>query len=257
MFKRVRKELQKQKIEEDIIDADDNEERLAGVFSDSDSDSDTDNSDNEQTKRQKKRARRDLIMAVNHLADLKGFDEDEDSEEDSEEDNFEANSEEEEVEEGEDEDEELVDTYSCDVCPDKKLKNVEQVNIHLKSKDHIKRLRFLEKTGGLPKSEEEEDLPEDVKAKIAAKKEKAEELKLNKEKTLQEKKEAKVLKAKEKAKAHRKLVKQRKWERDQAAKKAIEEKPKEEPAAKKTTVKKAPVKKAPVKKAPVKKTVRK
>jgi len=62
MFKRVRQELEKQQIVDTEFDVNDKEEKLAGVFSESesDSDSDPDNSDDEQTKRYKKRAYRKL-----------------------------------------------------------------------------------------------------------------------------------------------------------------------------------------------------
>jgi hypothetical protein len=158
MFKRVRKELAKQHIEENEFDPNDDEEKLAGVFSDSETDSD--DSDDEETRRLKKRARKELIKAINSGA--KSSDEEEDSEEEdleeeddeeeednndfeNDEDNEDQEKEEEEEEE-EEEEGETVEVYTCNICPDKELKNQKQVEIHLKSKLHRRREKFLKKT---------------------------------------------------------------------------------------------------------------
>ncbi|KAI8380795.1 hypothetical protein BD560DRAFT_304177, partial [Blakeslea trispora] len=130
MFKRAHKELGKQKIEEELFDAEDNKEKLAGVFSEeSDIDSDTDDSDDEQTRRYKKKARKQLIATFNQLADQAGSDDDseEEEEEENEEDEEEANQ-----NDSEEELEETI-TFTCEICPDKKLKKESQVEEHLQS----------------------------------------------------------------------------------------------------------------------------
>lgn len=147
MFKRVRKELAKQHIEENEFDPNDDEEKLAGVFSDSETDSD--DSDDEETRRLKKKARKELIKAINSGA--KSSDEEEDSEEEDDEEEEDNNDSEndrdnEDQEEEEKEEEETVEVYTCNICPDKELKNQKQVEIHLKSKLHRRREKFLKKT---------------------------------------------------------------------------------------------------------------
>ncbi|KAI8643738.1 hypothetical protein BD408DRAFT_414464 [Parasitella parasitica] len=137
-----------------------------------------------------------------------------------------------EEEEEEEEEEEGIETFSCEVCPDKVLKTVQHVEVHLKSKEHMRRLRYLKRNDGISKLQnnrdvEEEDLPKEVKAKIEAKKSKIESDRELREQRLKKKKEEKVQRAKDKLKAHRKLVKQRKWEREQATEK--EAKSKQEP----------------------------
>lgn len=129
MFKRVQKELAKQHIEENEFDPNDEEEKLAGVFSDTDTDSDSDNSDDEETRRQKKKARKALIAAINAGAG--------------------SSSEEEEEESEKEKDEQTIETYTCNICPDKQLKNEKQVEIHLQSRQHRRRERYLIKTGQL------------------------------------------------------------------------------------------------------------
>lgn len=136
MFKRVRKELAKQHIEENEFDPNDEEEKLAGVFSDTDTDSDSDNSDDEETRRQKKKARKALIAAINAGAGSS------------------SEEEEQEEEQEEEKDEQTIEIYTCNICPDKQLKNEKQVEIHLQSRQHRRRERYLIKTGQLPSDEQ-------------------------------------------------------------------------------------------------------
>lgn len=137
MFKRVRKELAKQHIEENEFDPNDEEEKLAGVFSDTDTDSDSDNSDDEETRRQKKKARKALIAAINAGAGSSSEEEEEQEEEQEEE-----------------KGEQTIEIYTCNICPDKQLKNEKQVEIHLQSRQHRRRERYLIKTGQLPSDEQ-------------------------------------------------------------------------------------------------------
>lgn len=138
MFKRVRKELAKQHIEENEFDPNDDEEKLAGVFSDTDTDSDSDNSDDEETRRQKKKARKALIEAINAGAGSSSESEQEDSNEEDKEN---------------EKDRQMIETYTCNICPDKQLKNEKQVEVHLQSRQHRRRERYLIKAGQLQSDE--------------------------------------------------------------------------------------------------------
>ncbi|CAO3702250.1 unnamed protein product [Rhizopus stolonifer] len=157
MFKRVRKELAKQQIEEDEFDVHNDEEKLAGVFSDSDTDSD--DSDDEETR----------LKAINAQAsDDDDDDDDDDSEEEQDDEtNEEDNDDDEEEEEG------AISSYTCDICPEKELKNASQVEVHLKSKIHRRRARFLKKQNKTELSDEKKKKIEERKnARVSAKLEK-------------------------------------------------------------------------------------
>ncbi|KAI9025321.1 hypothetical protein CLU79DRAFT_886309 [Phycomyces nitens] len=238
MFKRAGKELAKQAIHTEDYDEEIEltEERLAGVFSGSEDESDE--SDDELVipanlgREKYLRAEIDADESEDNASDDNGSDIELDDEEDEED--------EEESENEAEEDESGPVIYSCKICPNKHLKVERQVEIHLKSKEHNRRLRFLRKHG----LESDDEMTEQQKAKLEKSKEKKEEIK----------KERKS-KAHQKVKDHRKELKRKRWERQQAEK-AAEKELKSETDSKKETKSKAPAsKKAKITKtAPVKKT---
>ncbi|KAI7904504.1 TH1 protein-domain-containing protein [Cokeromyces recurvatus] len=204
IISQLHKELKKQRIEDTEFDFEDTEEKLAGVFSSDDSDNS--DSEDEQTKRYKKRARKVLIKTMNELADAAGSSEDEDEDEDEDEEDNKTD--EEEEEENDTSDEEMIETYSCDICPDKKLKTEKQVEDHLQSKSHLRRLRYLER--------QKEDRTEKEKEELT-----------------KEKEEARLLKKREKDRKRRLIFKKKKKARLQAALKAAEAASKQEKEEKK------------------------
>ncbi|KAL0073675.1 hypothetical protein J3Q64DRAFT_1822245 [Phycomyces blakesleeanus] len=218
MFKRAGKELAKQAIhtEDYNEEIELTEERLAGVFSGSEDESDE--SDDE------------LVIPANfgrekYLKAEIDADESEDNASDDNGSDIELNDEEEEESENEIEGEESGPViYSCKICPNKHLKVERQVEIHLKSKEHNRRLRFLRKHG----LESDDEMTEQQKARLEKSKEKKEEIKKQRKS-----------KAHQKVKDHRKELKRKRWELQQAEK-AAEEKLKAEAETKKEIKPKAP-----------------
>ncbi|ORX52722.1 hypothetical protein DM01DRAFT_1055042 [Hesseltinella vesiculosa] len=137
MFKRINKELAKQSIVDTEFDPEADQDQFVGLSSE-----DEDSEPESYVESSLKRSRSDS--------------DDDESDQDSNNDNSDDES---------DEEEEGVLVYMCDICPDKKMQSEEQVKLHLQSKQHLRRNRFLQK-------QSLDSLPAAKRAKIDKKREK-------------------------------------------------------------------------------------
>ncbi|ORZ10109.1 hypothetical protein BCR42DRAFT_112860 [Absidia repens] len=144
MFKRANKELAKQSIVTDTFDPEAIDETFAGVSSDESDDSDIEMKATPNNKKTDNKKRK-LADHSDSEGDSDSEDQEDDNDDDSDNDSDEEQSDNGDVDSDDEDEDEYETVYSCNICPDKRLTTEKRVEDHMKSKSHLRRLKFTQK----------------------------------------------------------------------------------------------------------------